>query len=34
MQPSVPIPTDNVFKFAALFGLVVLISSILAIAYT
>jgi hypothetical protein len=34
MEPSIPIPTDNAYKFAAFFGLAVLISSMVAIVYT
>ena len=30
MQPSIPIPTDNIYKFVALFGLSLFISSGLA----
>jgi hypothetical protein len=33
MQPNIPLPTDNIYKFAALFGLVVFISTMLAMAY-
>ena len=28
MQPSVPIPTDNIYKFACLFGLALIVSAI------
>lgn len=28
MQPNVPIPTDNLYKFQALFGLVLIVTSI------
>jgi uncharacterized membrane protein YiaA len=28
MQPSLPIPTDNIYKFSCLFGLALIISSI------
>lgn len=28
MQPSVPIPTDNIYKFACLFGLTLIVSAI------
>lgn len=28
MQPNVPIPTDNLYKFVALFGLAVIIASL------
>lgn len=30
MQPSLPIPTDNIYKFACLFGLVLIVSAIFA----
>lgn len=30
MTPSIPIPTDNIYKFACLFGLAIVISSIFA----
>jgi hypothetical protein len=30
MYPSVPIPTDNIYKFACLFGLALIVSSIFA----
>lgn len=30
MQPSLPIPTDNIYKFACLFGLVLIVSGIFA----
>ena len=33
MQPNVPIPTDNLYKFQALFGLVLIISGLFAGAY-
>jgi hypothetical protein len=33
MLPSVPIAMDNIYKFAALFGLVVMISTIVAMLY-
>jgi hypothetical protein len=33
MTPSMPIATDNIYKFAALFGLAILISVMLAVAY-
>jgi TM2 domain-containing membrane protein YozV len=33
MEPSIPIPTDNVYKFHALFGLVFFISLMLASVY-
>ncbi len=33
MQSNIPIPTDNIYKFYALFGLLLIISSILAIVY-
>jgi hypothetical protein len=33
MIPSVPIATDNIYKFAALFGLVMMISWIVAVLY-
>lgn len=26
MQPNIPIPTDNLYKFLALFGLVLIVS--------
>lgn len=29
MQPNVPVPTDNLYKFQALFGLTLIISSLL-----
>ncbi|THF64660.1 hypothetical protein E6C76_11435 [Pseudothauera nasutitermitis] len=28
MQPSIPIPTDNIYKFACLFGLALIVSAI------
>ncbi|MBD9534637.1 hypothetical protein IB227_02080 [Stenotrophomonas sp. STM01] len=28
MQPNIPVPTDNLYKFQALFGLVIIISAI------
>jgi len=28
MQPSVPVPTDNIYKFACLFGLVLIVSAL------
>ena len=28
MQPSLPVPTDNIYKFCCLFGLVLIVSSI------
>lgn len=28
MQPSVPVPTDNIYKFACLFGLALIVSAI------
>jgi hypothetical protein len=31
MTPSLPIPTDNIYKFACLFGLVLIVSSIFAL---
>jgi hypothetical protein len=33
MTPSMPIATDNIYKFAALFGVAILISVILAVSY-
>jgi hypothetical protein len=33
MELSIPIATDNISKFAALFGLVVMISAIFALVY-
>lgn len=33
MEPSIPIPTDNVYKFLCLFGLTVFISSMLGSVY-
>jgi hypothetical protein len=33
MEPSIPVPTDNIYKFIGLFGLVVFISSMLAVVY-
>ena len=30
MQPTLPVPTDSLYKFAALFGLVLLVTSIIA----
>lgn len=30
MQPSLPIPTDNIYKFSCLFGLVLIVSAIFA----
>ena len=30
MQPSLPIPTDNIYKFACLFGLALIVSAIFA----
>jgi hypothetical protein len=33
MEPSIPIPTDNIYKFYALCGLAIFVSSILASAY-
>jgi len=30
MSPSIPIPTDNIYKFACLFGLALIVSSIFA----
>lgn len=30
MQPSLPIPTDNIYKFACLFGLVLIVAGIFA----
>ncbi|RYY90114.1 MAG: hypothetical protein EOO15_03920 [Chitinophagaceae bacterium] len=30
MQPSIPIPTDNIYKFACLFGLVLIVAGIFA----
>jgi len=34
MTPKLPVPTDNVYKFYALFGLVILISSAFGTVYT
>jgi len=34
MAPSVPVPTDNIFKFACLFGLALIVSSIFAFVAT
>ncbi len=28
MQPSIPVPTDNIYKFACLFGLALIVSAI------
>jgi uncharacterized membrane protein YidH (DUF202 family) len=33
MQSNIPLPTDNIYKFYALFGLLLIISSILAFVY-
>ncbi len=33
MESKIPIPTDNIYKFYALFGLVILISCIAAFLY-
>lgn len=33
MQPNVPVPTDNLYKFMALFGLVLIISAVFTAAY-
>lgn len=33
MQPNVPVPTDNLYKFQALFGLVLIISALFTAAY-
>lgn len=33
MQPNVPVPTDNLYKFMALFGLVLIISALFTAAY-
>jgi hypothetical protein len=33
MEPNIPIPTDNIYKFACLFGLTVFISSMLGSIY-
>lgn len=33
MQSNIPLPTDNIYKFYALFGLLLIISSILTIVY-
>lgn len=30
MQPSLPVPTDNIYKFSCLFGLVLIVSGIFA----
>lgn len=30
MQPTLPVPTDSLYKFAALFGLVLLVTSVIA----
>lgn len=30
MQPALPVPTDNIYKFACLFGLVLIVSGIFA----
>jgi len=30
MQPSLPVPTDNIYKFSCLFGLVLIVSAIFA----
>jgi len=32
MQPSLPVPTDNIYKFSCLFGLVLIVSAVIAIA--
>lgn len=32
MQPSLPIPTDNIYKFSCLFGLVLIVSAVIAFA--
>lgn len=32
MQPSLPIPTDNIYKFYCLFGLVLIVSAVIAFA--
>lgn len=34
MQPSIPVPTDNLYKFAALFGLVLIVASIVSVVST
>lgn len=34
MQPNIPLPTDNLYKFTALFGLVLVVSSIFGIVLT
>ena len=33
MQPSIPIPTDNIYKFACLLGLAIFISAMLGSIY-
>ncbi len=33
MQSNIPLPTDNIYKFYSLFGLLLIISSIMAIVY-
>jgi hypothetical protein len=33
MQPSIPVPTDNIYKFICLFGLAVLVGSMLGSVY-
>lgn len=32
MQPSLPVPTDNIYKFSCLFGLVLIVSAVIAFA--
>lgn len=34
MQPSIPVPTDNLYKFMALFGLVLVVSSLFGMVLT
>ena len=34
MESKIPLPTDNIYKFYALFGILLLVTSIVAFAYT
>ena len=33
MQPNIPVPTDNIYKFLALFGIIMFISGLWGLAY-